>query len=940
MINKSLIPIKGAFVKHLISKRYGVVLKCLNSTQGTRLQVRWQQDTGVSLVQLEEISCGLVPGQEVLDRPRSDLHTSFGLGRVEQIRSLGGHEQALVDFWEERQRLWLPWQNLHPVPSVEADYKRAKTSPSERLRLRNLAYALEEWHKNTGALSKLDIDPLPHQLHLVHRILASGNLNWLIADDVGLGKTIEVGLLLSALKKRGFKRFLIIVPAGLTTQWQEEMRDKFELGDFQIYGRDFSINDLNHWKLRDCVIASIDLVKGDPHLGTLRQSGHWDLVVFDEAHRLSRSQYGNKLTATERYRLARQLRRQTENVVLLSGTPHQGKTDRFKALLELLRVGPQWRDHLNTLEVHPEILREMIIRNRKAEVIDTDGNFIFRGKETQTIQVSIGEPERQFNHALLRYLREGYSASRYGGQETKAIGFVMTIYRKLASSSICAIQTALVRRRSKLLNSSSAVNEGFVERAAGFEIGDIEDSRFVEQEESLETRNKEFFSGEIQQLNALLDVLGRIRKTDSKLHYLLNNVIKPILRQNSQEKLLIFTEYRSTQDYLLQALSEGFGPQKVSIIRGGQSLEERKAAIFSFETDGQFLISTEAGGEGLNLQRECHIMINYDLPWNPMRLVQRVGRLYRYGQDKKVIVINLKLPDTIDSDILELMYDRLEQVSFDMASVAEEYKEGLKEDILGELVSYLDIESLLENALINMSHSQEQLEEALRRAREAVELQDELLSFASRFNPEEFKEDLLLSLEHLKRFIEGMCEQTSIRISQKTYQSQVWHLQLPAEIQEAIDRNQNIRICFDRKLASRIRSAELINAEHPLLQYLLKKAKSYFFEGRTATLNSGFDDAGLCAILRWQNDRGVILNQEYVHISLSGTEASINSKAWSDWLLEPSSTFTIRPKPTSEMLVRLKHKLNQVINKRSNVQLLPDTYRIISAYWNYKQDTP
>src|SRR5690606_23891257 len=209
---------------------------------------------------------------------------------------------------------------------------------AERFRLRNLAHALALWNENTGALSHFDIDPLPHQIHLVHHILSSGNLNWLIADDVGLGKTIEAGLLIAALRQRGVaRRVLLVVPAGLTRQWQEDLKYKFGLDDFRIYGAEFTISDPTHWKLYDRVITSLDKAKGDAHMANLMAAEPWDLVIFDEAHRLSRRQYGKKLEKSDRFRLAEALRARTRNVVMLTATPHQGNQSQFQALLELLR---------------------------------------------------------------------------------------------------------------------------------------------------------------------------------------------------------------------------------------------------------------------------------------------------------------------------------------------------------------------------------------------------------------------------------------------------------------------------------------------------------------------------------------------------------------------------------------------------------------------------
>ena len=206
----------------------------------------------------------------------------------------------------------MPYENLKRIkdPALRFLQRDAgQPDAAERFRLRLLAHALENWNQLTGSLDRLDIDPLPHQIQLVHRIIASGNANWLIADDVGLGKTIEVGLLLAALERKGrARRVLIVAPAGLTRQWRDELQSKFDRM-YSIFGLDFQIDDPTRWKLHDRVIVSLDLAKREDHLERFRSAGTWDVVVFDEAHKLTRRDDGER---TERYRLAEMLRRRAE----------------------------------------------------------------------------------------------------------------------------------------------------------------------------------------------------------------------------------------------------------------------------------------------------------------------------------------------------------------------------------------------------------------------------------------------------------------------------------------------------------------------------------------------------------------------------------------------------------------------------------------------------
>ncbi len=926
-----IVPVVGARVyREGENDRIGVVKGHRHEGSIVKIEVEWRPERQVTLELPTALRTALVLGTEVLHEPPNPTRPSLGHGRVEQKRRLGGREQVLVDFWEEGMRAWLPWQHLRPVPGVRDRFmmrQKPALSDAEAFRLRNLAYALEQWHSNTGALSRLEIDPLPHQIHLVHRILTSGDLNWMIADDVGLGKTIEVGLLLAALLRRGMHRFLLVVPAGLTRQWKEEMHDKFDIRDFLIYGEDFHVDDPFQWKLFDRVVASVDRLKRDDHLANVLQAERWDVIVFDEAHWLSRSEYGLRYDVADRYRLAQHLRGYTDNVLLLTGTPHQGRDDKFRALLELLRPGREWQARFRRLRTEPKILRDLIIRNRKADVTDADGNFIFRGKDTHTVQVKLSDDERALDHSLRRYLRQGYAASARAGDQGIAIGFAMTTYRKLAASSLAAIAGALRRRQARLLGSE-----------VGPPLTEEDDSRFVEADEEVMTQVNEFFHGELEMLEPLAQRAENLIEGDSKVRYFLDEVVSGILERNPNEKVLIFTEYRSTQDHLLRALRACYGDASVSFIRGGQRFEERRAAIEHFEREGHFLVSTEAGGEGLNLHRNCHIMVNFDLPWNPMRLVQRVGRLYRYGQERRVVVFNMHVPDTLDSEVLQRMYMRLETVAAEMASVSGDYREGLREDILGELVGNLDrteVQAILDAAANgNIERSEERLEEALRRAREAAEQQEEILRYVSGYDPNELRNELKLSVEHLMAFAEGMIARADITVARRRYDGKVWDLQLPERLQRKLGANQNLRIAFERSLASRAANAELFAPEHPLYEHFVRVAKDYRAKGHVAAIGDLDGLAVLGTMLRWMDDRGRPVYREYVGMILrrDGTFA-VNDETWAAWLLQQARGTEFEPPPSRELWAAFQRQLEEELKRRMDGEVHPDAPYPVGAAW-------
>jgi superfamily II DNA or RNA helicase len=938
MAGNALTPIKGCIVRLDESDGMGEVITLRNTGDNIEARVRWLKGKGPEWVPVEELRSGFQLGMEVQDVPRSQIRKSLGEGAVLESRSLGGHDQVLIEFSESGQRVWIPFQNLRFIKGVRHRFESGQLGApgnAERFRLRILAYALQLWNENTGSLSKLDIDPLPHQIHLVHHILKSGNLNWLIADDVGLGKTIEVGMLLSALRqRRTFRRILLVTPAGLVKQWKEEMHYKFGLSDFRIYGQDFTITDIRDWKHYDHVIGSIDLLKSEPHLETLMQADYWDIVVFDEAHRLSRAQYGLKFEASERFRLAARLRKCTDGMLLLSATPHQGKQDKFQALLEIIR--PEWRDQIDTLTLNPEILREMVIRNHKSDVTDANGEFIFRGKLTKVIQVPLGQEEKDFDAILQRYLTEGYVAGRTTkGASGRAIGFVMTIYRKLAASSIAAIEKALTRRLHKLRKEAEKISASRIPEEEA-------DERFLgEWEEVFQMdSDKEFFEGELCLLQSVIKRAQALLMVDRKIRVFIDELVESVLHNNPHEKILIFSEYRATQDYITEALRTRFGAGTVALIHGGMNHVEREKAIAEFEDQSQFLVSTEAGGEGINLQRRCHVMVNFDLPWNPMRLVQRVGRLYRYGQKKQVVVFNIHAPQTLDAEIMSLMYQRIQQVVRDMAVLGGEFRQGLEDEILGEIADLLEVEDILERATESGIHrTSSDIEKALTEARRAAEKQREMFEYFAGYDPNETKNELKLSADHLRAFVFGMMRQLDIELIQTRHQEAIWDLRLPEEVREnlGLGARQRLSITFDRELAVRRSDVQMMDFDSPLFRYMTEAAKRHKFDGLAAKLTGLSGRAVLTAMLRWQNDQGMRMREEYATalVRVNG-DVEANPPELVNWLLQPVEDATSISVDRSSAKA-LRQKALEVFDRRlaeiSNTDLHPESRQLVNAGW-------
>lgn len=788
------------------------------------------------------------------------------------------------------------------------------------------------WNENTGSLSSLDIDPLPHQIHLVHHILASGNLNWLIADDVGLGKTIETGMLMAALKQRGnLRRVLLVTPAGLTKQWQEELHYKFKLDKFQIYGEDFTIIETRHWKMYDHVIGSIDRLKEESNLESLLKADAWDLIVFDEGHRLTRRQYGQKLDSSQRFELAAKLRAKTDALILLSATPHQGMHDKFTALLELLH--PERKEEIRTLALNPEILQEMVFRNHKADVTDLDGNFIFRGKTTKAMRVLASAEAKAFDKTLQDYLKQGYAAGKAMGIKGNTIGFVMTIYRKLAASSVAAIQSALERRKDRL--------KGEFQNGYSIAALDDQDQRYAgEWEEQLATDAKEFFDGEMALLDELLAEAAKLRANDGKLKLFLKELVETILMENPKQKILIFTEYRNTQEYLKSALQQHFGEHCVDLINGSMPHQERQKAINHFEEEAQFLISTEAGGEGINLQRQCHIMVNYDLPWNPMRLVQRIGRLYRYGQDKRVVVFNIHSPETVDEQIMGLMYTRIDQVVADLCTVGHEFNEKLQDDILGEIADLVDVKQILNEATeAGIDRTQQRIDEALQRAKDSAEKQRELFQYAASYDPNEVRNELSISKEHSIAFVVGMFKHLGIEIVETSHNESIWHIRLPENIMEELSsKRSRYEVTLDRDLAAHRPGTHMLDLDSFIMQYLLNKAKAYEFMGQTAVLRSEAlkGQSIFTGILRWQNDQGNRLRQEYTAYQvLANGKVATNPSEFSEWLMQSAITgqCVLDNSANKELMQKAELAADKRLAEVSNQYLQPENNQWVTAGW-------
>ena len=869
-----IVPVNDCFVRTEGKKALGVVEGHKEKLGSTSVKVRWGREGIVEWHDVSELRNGLQVNDPVQDVPLSNTRRTLGMGTVRALRKIGDRDLVLVQLHDSGESRWLPFQRLRRIRDARRKYQYRYSSgndTAERFRLKAFAYALDSWNQVTGALDRFDVDPLPHQIDIVHRIMTAEQSNWLIADDVGLGKTIEVGLLLAAMKRRRqARRVLVVCPAGVVRQWQDEMEEKFN-ESFRIYGNDFNVNQASHWSGHDKVIVSIDRAKTDGNMPRFRESGDWDIVVFDEAHHLSKNEHQ---ATTQRYRLAEQLRQQTDSFVFLTGTPHSGRTNHFINILMLLR--PDLLHRFETVFTDPTVVPEVVLRNQKSLVTDAAGNFIFRGQDTRRIEVPFSESAKKFDSALQHYLKNGYTASAGGGAPGRAIGFVMTTYRKLASSSIAAIEKALERRVARL--------EGMARDMRGaIDMRDFDDAfrEGVDGRDDIENvaehvtgttaRANPFFDGEKTEIQELLIAAKSVKDNDTKLDRFLTDIVDPVVADGN--KLLIFTEYRATQDYLVEHLARRYPRDGVTQINGGMNLDQKRQNIQEFNADARFMVTTEAGGEGINLHNNCHILVNYDLPWNPGRLVQRAGRLYRYGQKHPVVVFNLVATDGFDNRALKMMLERVENIANDMSGVSAEFRPGLETEIIGELLERVDIASLLaDNRTMDLRRTEADIYEALQRAEDAKKQQDSLFAHVEGYDPKAAMAMHSFGTQDVLAFLEGILPYKDIRVRDRLYNGLVLELELPEDMRgrysEFAERATFVRVSPDRELARRLPNIAPMDFKSPFFTSLIEFAKCPDFKGEYASVKG--PNSGILGLykLRWQNDQGIPRQEELLTVFL------------------------------------------------------------------------
>ncbi len=560
-------------------------------------------------------------------------------------------------------------------------------------------------------LSISRVDPLPHQLEAVYDyLLKAARVRFLLADDAGAGKTIMAGLLLRELKLRGLaERILIVAPANLAFQWQRELKEKFDEKFLVLKGSDLREQfGVNQWLEQKQVVTSLDLAKRDDILPGLRQA-HWDLVIVDEAHRMSARDESHK---SLRYRLGELLRDTTDHLLLLTATPHKGDPLNFSLFLQLLDQDT-YADVRSIEEAMNRRRAPFYLRRTKEAMVHfperhPDGSWkarkIFTERIPKTVDFAIDGAEFALYCDATRFVKRQSTraAENEDDPRARAVGFLMALYQRRLASSARALRCSLQNRAKRL---EKGLKEAIdLARQPPPDLPDADDTEEMDDadrerlERHLEAvtlaQSAEEVRDEIRELGLLAEQTLAVEKagTEAKLSRLKKLLHSEGFFDHSDRRLLLFTEFKDTLDYLVEKLGEwGF---RVGCIHGGMkpgSRDDPGTRLFSEqqfrEGEIQVLVATEAAGEGINLQC-CHILMNYDIPWNPNRLEQRMGRIHRYGQREKCLIFNFVATNTIEGRVLARLLEKLEEI-----------RDALKEDavfnVVGEVLPASHVERVL-----------------------------------------------------------------------------------------------------------------------------------------------------------------------------------------------------------------------------------------------------
>lgn len=713
------------------------------------------------------------------------------------------------------------------------------------------------------------VDPLPHQVEAVYKfLLPLPKIRFLLADDTGAGKTIMTGLLIKELMMRGLaERILIITPGGLTKQWQEdEMAIKFNI-PFTLVNRSTFTADPTIFHNAQRIVTSIDFISREDVLNVVGNT-HWDLIVFDECHKLSAYDYGTKQYLSQRYRAASILSHQCEHLLLLTATPHRGRKDTFKKLLQLLDEDIFATDDIASMrikELEHNGINKFFIRRLKEDMKDWQGEPLFKNRFTKTVAYELTPEEKELYDAVTDYLTK----KKEEATETKNIhvSLALTVMQRRLVSSIFAIKNTLERRWKALQSIVDETNKNpnlwsQRHKLDGFEVNNIEDFEELEDDErdALENiladprkfklfttaKSLQEIQEEAREVKALFEMASSLyNRKQSEKKFL---QLEELLKSNGvidNEKLVIFTEHKDTLYYLEDRLTKS-GGYTVTTIHGGKDVDERRAAQRAFaEPQTQILIATDAAGEGINLQF-CRLLINWDIPWNPNRLEQRMGRIHRYGQKQDVLVFNMVANNTREGKVLERLLVKLDVI-----------REGIGDDRVYDVIQDVLENVKLDHIINSVFNGQEtDLDMFLAQDTEALKLK-----FAEKIKEQkeklahstiDFKEARVLKESSDEKrlqpiYIKLFFEKAFLKLEGKftEYRNSIFQIDaLPDSVAKVLREDFNIypqnikkiKFCFDKQIfldyqaIGDLGTVHYINPGNPVFDSLVKVIRNTFRE--------------------------------------------------------------------------------------------------------------
>ncbi|MBB4642747.1 protein NO VEIN domain-containing protein [Rhizorhapis suberifaciens] len=713
------------------------------------------------------------------------------------------------------------------------------------------------------------VDPLPHQISAVYgEMLPRQPLRFLLADDPGAGKTIMAGLLIKELIARSdLERCLIVAPGSLVEQWQDELGQKFNL-EFDILTRDMieTSRSGNPFEDRHRLIVRLDVLARNEDLQSkLSSAREWDLIICDEAHRMSATYFGGDVKYTKRYQVGQKLGEACRHLLLMSATPHNGKEEDFQLFMALLdgdRFEGRFRDG-----VHYADTADMMRRLTKEELLRFDGRPLFPERRAYTVKYQLSELEAALYTAVSEYVRtEMNRVQRFAegdGKKRNNVGFALQILQRRLASSPAAIYQSLKRRRERLENELGEARLATAGRRVGFAAPDVNadvlrnmDEYGQDEIDDLEdliatgattAETVEQLALEVETLKGLETMaLGVLRSGLDAKWSQLNSILDDDLMvdaDGNRRKLIIFTEPKDTLHYLVDKVRARIGnPDAVDVIHGGVSREERRKVVERFMQDRDMLvlIANDAAGEGVNLQRG-HLMVNYDLPWNPNKIEQRFGRIHRIGQTEVCHLWNIVAADTREGEVYARLLEKLE--------AAREALGGRVYDVLGELFEGTALKDLLFQAI--QYGEQEDVKARLFRQVDGAVDQGHLLELlqrraltndtmpeakvqelrlemeraeAQRLQPHHVQSFFVEAFQHLggrmKRREEGRWEITHVPVRIRERDRQIG---TGAPIQKKYE-----RICFEKNQINQQPVATFVCPGHPLLEAVISVVREQY----------------------------------------------------------------------------------------------------------------